>query len=64
MIQGIQIDLISEDRLARLTSMEKIHLILDSVRRGNIVIIEKGLGHDEECSLKVIALLKNLRDGD
>ncbi len=34
MQQGVQIDLISEERLSKLTSMEKIHMILDDVRQG------------------------------
>jgi hypothetical protein len=34
-----------------LTSMEKIRLILDGVREGNIVILEEGLSPDEESKL-------------
>jgi hypothetical protein len=63
MMQGIQIDLISEDRLARLTSMEKIHLILDSVRQGNIVILEKGLEPDEQSRLIEMTMHEILPDG-
>ena len=47
MTQGVQIDLISEERLAKLTSMEKIHMILDDVRQGTIVILEKGLDPED-----------------
>ena len=43
MIQGVQIDMLSSDRLSRMTSMEKIRLILDDVRQGSIVVLEKGL---------------------
>lgn len=43
MIQGVQIDLISADRLERMTTMEKIRLILDDVMEGNIVVLEKDL---------------------
>jgi len=39
---GVQIDLISGSRMAGLRSMEKIRLILDGVREGNIVILEEG----------------------
>ena len=39
---GVQIDLISGERLASQTSMEKIRMILDGVREGNIVILEEG----------------------
>jgi hypothetical protein len=34
-----------------LTGMEKIRLILDGVRDGNIVILEQGLSPDEESKL-------------
>ncbi|WP_049915581.1 DUF2073 domain-containing protein [Haloferax mucosum] len=48
---GVQIDLFSGNRMANLTSMEKIRLILDGVRDGNIVILEEGLSPDEESKL-------------
>ena len=48
---GIQIDLISGQRLNGLASMEKIRMILDGVRDGNIVILEEGLSPDEESKL-------------
>ena len=48
---GVQIDLISGERLASQTSMEKIRMILDGVREGNIVILEEGLSPDEESRL-------------
>ncbi len=48
---GVQIDLISAKRMAGLTSMEKIRMILDGVRDGNIVILEEGLSPDEESRL-------------
>jgi len=48
---GIQIDLISGQRLEGLASMEKIRVILDGVRDGNIVILEEGLSPDEESKL-------------
>ncbi|SEL02070.1 MULTISPECIES: DUF2073 domain-containing protein [Haloferax] len=48
---GVQIDLFSGSRMASLTSMEKIRLILDGVRDGNIVILEEGLSPDEESKL-------------
>ena len=34
-----------------LTGMEKIRLILDGVREGNIVVLEEGLSPDEESKL-------------
>ncbi|MFC7205101.1 DUF2073 domain-containing protein [Haloferax namakaokahaiae] len=48
---GVQIDLISGNRMSNLTSMEKIRLILDGVRDGNIVILEEGLAPEEESKL-------------
>jgi hypothetical protein len=48
---GVQIDLVSGERMAGLTSMEKIRMILDGVRDGNIVILEEGLSPDEESKL-------------
>ena len=49
--EGVQIDLISAERMDGLTSMEKIRMILDGVRDGNIVILEEGLSPDEESKL-------------
>jgi hypothetical protein len=48
---GVQIDLISGARMEGLTGMEKIRLILDDVREGNIVVLEEGLSPDEESKL-------------
>ncbi len=49
--EGVRIDLISGERMDGLTSMEKIRLILDGVRDGNIVVLEQGLSPDEESRL-------------
>jgi len=48
---GVRIDMISGARMEGLTVMEKIRLILDGVRDGNIVILEEGLSPDEESRL-------------
>jgi hypothetical protein len=48
---GVQIDLISGERMQGLASMEKIRLILDGVHDGNIVILEEGLSPEEESRL-------------
>ncbi|MFB6127823.1 MAG: DUF2073 domain-containing protein [Halolamina sp.] len=48
---GVRIDLISGARMEGLASMEKIRLILDGVRDGNIVILEEGLSPEEESKL-------------
>jgi hypothetical protein len=49
--EGVQIDLISGERMSDRTSMEKIRMILDGVREGNIVILEEGLSPSEESKL-------------
>ncbi|MFC6719672.1 DUF2073 domain-containing protein [Natrialbaceae archaeon GCM10025810] len=49
--EGVQIDLISGERMDELASMEKIRMILDGVHDGNIVILEEGLTPDEESKL-------------
>ncbi|RQG94628.1 DUF2073 domain-containing protein [Natrarchaeobius chitinivorans] len=48
---GIQIDLISGERMESMATMEKIRMILDGVHDGNIVILEEGLTPDEESKL-------------
>ena len=48
---GIQIDMISAERMKGLRTMEKIRLILDGVHDDNIVILEDGLDPDEESKL-------------
>lgn len=50
-VQGVQIDMISEDFTSAMTSAEKINLILEGVRQGNIVILERGLTPEEEAKL-------------
>lgn len=63
MIQGVQIDLISADRLEKMTTMEKIRLILDDVMEGNIVVLEKGLTPDEQSRLIEITMREITPDG-
>lgn len=48
---GVQIDLIGANRMEGMASMEKIRMILDGVRDGDIVILEQGLSPDEESKL-------------
>ena len=61
---GVQIDLISTERMEGLRTMEKIHLILDGVRDGNIVILERGLDPDEESKLIEVTMGEIQPDGD
>jgi len=63
MIQGVQIDLISAERLDKLTVMEKIHLILDEVMEGNIVVLEKGLAPEEQSKLIEVTMREISPDG-
>jgi hypothetical protein len=48
---GVQIDLISAERMAHLPSTEKISVILEGVHDGKIVVLESGLSPDEESRL-------------
>lgn len=50
-MKGIQLDLISEDKLEGMTSMEKVRMILDEVRNGKILVLEKGLTPTEQTKL-------------
>jgi len=52
----VQMDLISEDRLAGMPSMEKIRLILDEVRKGKILVLERGLTPAEQAKLIEITM--------
>jgi len=61
--EGVQIDLISGERMTGKTSMEKIRLILDGVRDGNIVVLESGLTPDEESKLIEVTMSEINPDG-
>ncbi|MFC7009059.1 DUF2073 domain-containing protein [Halalkalicoccus salilacus] len=60
---GVQIDLISGERMENLTSMEKIRMILDGVHDGNIVILEEGLSPEEESKLIEVTMSEINPDG-
>lgn len=60
---GVQIDLISGERMDALASMEKIRLILDGVHEGNIVILEEGLSPEEESKLIEVTMSEINPDG-
>lgn len=55
---GIQINLVTSDRLAELTINEKIRLILDTVTEGNIIILETGLTPEEEGELVEVTMTR------
>ncbi|ABE52774.1 DUF2073 domain-containing protein [Methanococcoides burtonii] len=50
-MQGIQMDLVSEDRLAKMQPVEKVRFIIDEVKGGKILVLERGLTPEEEASL-------------
>ena len=60
---GIQIDMISAERMDNLRTMEKIRLILDGVHDGNIVILEQGLEPEEESKLIEVTMSEINPDG-
>ena len=60
---GVRIDLISAERMANMASMEKIRMILDGVRDGNIVILEEGLTPEEESKLIEVTMTEITPDG-
>jgi hypothetical protein len=60
---GIQIDMISAERMEDMRTMEKIRLILDGVHEGNIVILEEGLEPEEESKLIEVTMSEINPDG-
>jgi uncharacterized protein len=50
-MNGLKMDFLSSDALLAHTSMEKIAMIVDKVKGGNLVIIEGGLIPEEEAEL-------------
>jgi hypothetical protein len=60
---GIQLDMISAERIDGMRTMEKIRLILDGVHDGNIVILEKGLEPEEESKLIEVTMSEINPDG-
>ncbi|MFC7201033.1 DUF2073 domain-containing protein [Halospeciosus flavus] len=60
---GVQIDFISGEKMDGRTSMEKIRMILDTVREGDIVVLEKGLTPDEESKLIEVTMTEINPDG-
>ncbi|ERG88545.1 MAG: uncharacterized protein conserved in archaea [halophilic archaeon J07HX5] len=60
---GVRIDLISAERMANMASMEKIRMILDGVRDGNIVILEEGLAPKEESKLIEVTMTEITPEG-
>lgn len=57
-MKGVQLNLISKERLQRMSSMEKIRMILDNVKEGKIVVLESGLTPEEEAKLIELTMLE------
>lgn len=57
-MKGIQMDLISEDKLESMTAMEKVRLILDEVKDGKILVLEKGLTPFEQNKLIELTMVE------
>lgn len=50
-MEGLKMDFLSSNALKNVSSMEKIYMIIDKVKEGDIVIIEGGLTPSEEAEL-------------
>ena len=50
-MSDIQLDLVSDSKLSKMGSTEKVRYILDEVRKGKIMVLEKGLDPLEEAKL-------------
>jgi len=50
-MEGVQLNMISRERLNKMASMEKLRMIIDEVKSGRIVVLETGLSPEEEAKL-------------
>ncbi|MCL2863561.1 MAG: DUF2073 domain-containing protein [Methanimicrococcus sp.] len=50
-MSDIQLDLVSDAKLSKMGSTEKVRYIIDEVRKGKIMVLEKGLDPLEEAKL-------------
>jgi hypothetical protein len=57
-MEGVQLNLISKDKLEKMPSMEKLRMILDEVKAGSIVVLESGLTPEEEVKLIELTMLE------
>ena len=48
---GIHINLVSKDKLVAMSPTEKLRFILDEVRSGKVLVLERGLTPTEEAKL-------------
>ncbi len=56
-------DMLSEDRLAKMAPVEKIRFIIDEVKSGKILVLEKGLSPAEEANLIETTMTQIMPDG-
>ncbi len=57
-MEGVQLNLISKEKLEKMSSMEKLRMILDEVKSGTIVVLESGLTPEEEAKLIELTMLE------
>jgi hypothetical protein len=50
-MEGVQLNMVSRERLDRMASMEKLRMIIDEVKSGRIIVLESGLSPEEEAKL-------------
>ena len=50
-MEGVQLDLISREKLEKMSSADKLKMILKNVKDGKIVVLESGLTPEEEAML-------------
>ena len=50
-MEGLKMDFISSEALENTTSMEKIYMIIDKVKKGSVVVMEGGLSPSERTEL-------------
>ena len=48
---GVKINLISSRKLDSMNSQEKLRFILDEIKRGTVLVLERGLTAEEEINL-------------
>ncbi|MCK4475846.1 MAG: DUF2073 domain-containing protein [Methanophagales archaeon] len=58
----IKMDLISEDKINSMGSMEKLRFVLDGVKSGNIVVLEGGLTSEEQMKLIELTMTEVTED--
>jgi len=54
----IKMDMISEDKINSMGSMEKLRFVLDGVKSGNIVVLEGGLTPEEQMKLIELTMME------